>query len=182
VDEKLPALDYAKPKEKLPTELDDFVTGLFVGRLRSKWFYRQLAYSLVLAVFFWLIAFQFGANYFFFGKMSDPTPADFVAEVEQYCVPVVRAMKEYQRDHGRLPNDMNELIPDYLPDQSHNAVQLFGAQAGRFERYADLHHRISYDFTPGDEHWEVSGPYVNGRIPLPAVKVTPATRPTTQTN
>jgi hypothetical protein len=110
----------------------------------------------------------------------DPTPADYVADVQQSCVPVVRAMKEFRRDNGRLPNDMNELIPKYLPDQSHQLVQLYGAWAGKFEHYVQWHHRIWYDFTPGDEHWEISGSFVRGRIPLPPVAVGPATRPTTQ--
>ena len=62
MNEKLPALDYAKPGEKLPTQLNDFVTGLFVGRLRSKWFYLQLLYYLALAVPFLLISFWVGPD------------------------------------------------------------------------------------------------------------------------
>jgi len=173
-------LEYAKPKEALPTDFDDFVTGLFVGRLRSRWFYLKAAYYLSLVLLFCAIAFKFGSNYFFFGKLSDPAPADYVADVEQRGVPVVRAMKEFQRDYGRLPNDMKELIPKYLPDQSHGSVQLYGVWAGRFEYIASWHQRIWYDFTPGDEHWEISGSFVRGRIPLPPVTMRPATRPTTQ--
>ena len=182
MDQKPLELDYSRPSERLPTELDDFVTGLFVGRLHSKWFYFQLSYYLVLAGIFWAIAFQFGANYFFLGKLRSATPADYVAEVEQHCVPVVRAMKEFQRDYGRLPNDTSELIPDYLPDQSHKDVQLGGVSSGQFNHYALWHERIWYDFTPGNEHWEVSGSFVRGRIPLPPVKLGPSTRSTTQKN
>jgi len=182
VDEKPKTLGYATPESKLPTDFDDLVTGLFVGRLRSKWFYYQLGYYLALGLLFWVIAFELGVNYFRFGKLARQTPADYVADVRQYCLPVVRAMKEFQRDHGRLPNDMDELIPGYLPDQSDKAVQLFGARQGQFERPVAIHHRIQYDFTPGNEGWIVVGPDTNGRIPLPPVTIAPASRPTTQKN
>jgi len=95
---------------------------------------------------------------------------------------VVRAMKEFQRDNGRLPNDMDELVPAYLPDQSHKAVGLHGVNQGEFRHYGRDHHTIWYDFTPGSEGWKIRGPYVNGQIPLPPVKVGPSTRPTTQSN
>src|SRR3954466_1710838 len=137
-------LEYAKPTEKLSTDFNDFITGLFVGRLRSRWLYRQFAWYLVLALIFFAIPFYFANNYFFFGKLSRLTAADFVDEVRERCVPVVRAMKEFERDHGRLPNEMKELIPDCLPDQSHKMVQLYGAFQGQFQHYANLHHTIRY--------------------------------------
>ena len=177
VEQKPVELEYAKPKEPLPTDFDDFVTGLFVGRLRSRVFYLKGAYYLCLVLLL-CNRLQVWSNCTF--GLSDPTPADYVTDVQQHCVPVVRAMKEFQRDYGRLPNDMKELIPHYLPDQSKESVQLHGAWAGKFEHYARWHHLIRYDFTPGNEHWEISGPFVQGRIPLPSVKVSAVTSPTTQ--
>ena len=181
MDERPQALEYAKPNQKLPTQFDDFVTGLFAGRLRSRWFYQQLAYYLGLTGFFLAIFFPL-RNYFLFDKVSRPTAVDFVPEVESYCLPVVRAMKEFQRDNGRRPNGMEELVPRYLPDQSHEAVQLHGVDQGEFRHYAHDHHTIWYDFTPGSEGWTISGPYVNGRIPLPPVKAGPKTKPATEPN
>jgi hypothetical protein len=180
VDERPHELEYAQPSQKLPTQFDDFVTGLFVGRLSSRWFYQQLAYYLALTALFLAIVFPL-SNYLLFNKVSRPTAVDFVSEVENYCVPVVRAMEEFQRDNGRLPNGMDELVPKYLPDQSHQPVQPVVDQ-GEFRHYGRDHHTIWYDFTPGSEGWKIRGPYVNGQIPLPPVKVGPSTRPTTQPN
>ncbi len=180
MDQKPIDLDYATPTSGTePTALNDFFTGLFVGRLRSKWLYLQLAYYLALAGVFVAIAFYLGPNYYLVGRFSSVTPADFVGEVQQEGVPVVRAMKEFQRDHGRLPQDANELVPKYLPPSGDNAVW-FDVRQGVFAQRARWNHRIWYDFSPGTEGWYVAGHMARGRIPLPPVKVTATTRPTTQ--
>lgn len=177
MDEKFPALDYAKPKEKLPTALDDFLTGTFVGRLQSKWFYRQLAYYLLLALLFSAIAFAWGPNIIQFGKLTQPTPADFKEHVENYCVPVVRAMKEFERDNGRLPNDAHELVPKYLAQVGMNDV--FQGTYNHRGKWVEL---IVYDFRLETEGWYWRRREVYRRIPVPPVKLGPSTRATTQKN
>jgi hypothetical protein len=185
VDEKPQTLEYARPKEKssepseLETELDDFVKGLSAGRLRSKWFYYQLGYLFFLVLLFWVIGWQLGPNLFNFGKLTRPTPAEFVEQVEKDCVPIVRAMKEFERDRGRLPNDMRELVPKYLP--SDRDTYLLTVWNGGFRFRGKWDQAIIYDFTPGREGWYVFGGFTNGKIPLPPVKL-PATQPTTRTN
>jgi hypothetical protein len=38
-------------------------------------------------------------------------------------------------------------------------------------------HTIEYNFTPGHEGWSVHGPYANGPIPAPPVKLEPDAKP-----
>ena len=124
-------------------------------------------YRLGLFIFvFAPIAFYFGPHEILFHKLGRPTPGDFDAEVQSDCVPVVRAMKEYQRDYGSLPDDGNELVPKYLP----KAI-LFRTNVanGQFMYFTSQEQMITYDFTPGGERWEISGPFVNGVIPMPPV-------------
>ncbi len=49
-----------------------------------------------------------------FGTIKRPRPTDFVLIVQRECVPVVRAIKEYKRDHSTLPETLNALVPHYL--------------------------------------------------------------------
>jgi hypothetical protein len=181
VNRKPVELEYATPESREPTALDDFLAGLFVGRLRSKWLYLQFIYYLALAGFFVTIAFYAGPNLINFGRLSSLTTADFVADVKEEDMRTVRAMKEFQGDRGRLPNDASELVPRYL---SHQPEEKMGATVhqGQFYRYSRWNHRIFYDFSAGTEGWYVGGALARGRIPLPPVKLTLTTKPATQTN
>ena len=81
-----------------------------------RWRRLRVAYLAGLVALFAAIAFYFGPNCFLFHKLTWMTPADFVPTVQRNCVPVVRAMKEFRRDHGRLPARADELVPQYLPE------------------------------------------------------------------
>ena len=178
MDEKPKTLDYATREEREISQFDDFIVGLFVGRLRSKWFYLQAGYYALLGLFFWVIAIQFGPNLVNFHSLRRPDPIVFKQDVEMRCVPVVRAMKEFERDQGRLPNDLSELTPKYLKESE----VWPGVWRGRFTYRGKWNEQIVYDFTPGNEGWYVRGVFVNGRIPLPPVKLPPLTQPTTQSH
>jgi len=144
----------------------------------TRWRRRRGAYYGALVVLFAVVAFYVGPNYILFGKPTWITPADFVPTVQQRCVPMVRAMKEFRRDHGRLPARGDELVPDYYPARK-SAVQ--GVESavddGQFRYWSMFNHTIRYDFNPASEGWLVSGPYTSGRIPAPPVAIGPATRP-----
>ena len=144
----------------------------------KRWRRRRLAYHACLTAFCAAVAFYVGPNLFMFGQPTWITPAWFVPVVEQQCVPVVRAMKEFQRDHGRLPARGEELIPDYHPPD-HPSVQRVAVSVrdGKFEWWSEYNHIIAYDFDPASEGWSVRGVYTRGRIPVSPVKINPATRP-----
>jgi hypothetical protein len=146
----------------------------------KRWRRRRAAYNGGLLTFFAVVAFYVGPNLILFGKPTWITPAYFVPTVERRCVPIVRAMKEFRRDHGRLPARGEELIPDYHPpdDPSVQYVAI-SVRDGKFEFWSEFHHVITYDFDPASEGWSVSGVYTRGRIPAPPVAIGPSTRPTT---
>src|SRR5947209_4349819 len=81
----------------------------------TQWRQRRRAFFAVRCVLFAAIAFWFGPNLIMFGKLTWLSPADFVPAVQRDCVPVVRAMKAYERDHGHRPEELEELVPSYLP-------------------------------------------------------------------
>src|SRR5688572_4286961 len=81
----------------------------------KRWHRRRLLYYAALVLLACPVAFYFGPNWFLFRKLTWITPADFAPVAQQECVPIVRAMKEYARDHGHLPATSDDLAPDYLP-------------------------------------------------------------------
>lgn len=153
---------------------------------------RYLYYTALFA-FFAPIAFYFGPNLINFHKLTRLSPADFVAEVQSRGVPVVQAIKRYQRDHGKMPEDTRDLVPDYLPNSDDTNADFDGdwiipPSTGtraysefRFLSYSTrFAHEVRYVFDPHDEHWEVRGRIAHGRIPLLPVTIEttrPAARP-----
>jgi hypothetical protein len=128
--------------------------------------YVRVAYRFGLFLFvFAPIAFYFGANLIMFGKWSRISGADFVVDVQRDCVPIVVAMKQYQMDHGQLP-DESDLSPNYVPQNKLIRCNVFNGQFIYFGEYNEL---ISYDFTPGAECWRIRGHFVTGTIPAPPV-------------
>ncbi len=127
------------------------------------------------------VAFYFGPNLINYGKLTSLTPADFVQRVERLDVPTVRAMKEFERDTGHLPDSEDDLVPKYLasiPNDQHVSQGYFTDLDFR-----GVPHFITYDFTPGAEAWRVDGPDLKGLIPVPPVTIGPGTRsiaPTTR--
>ncbi len=140
----------------------------------KRWRYGRLLFRVALVALGAEFAFDLGPNWFTFGQLTRPTPAYFVEIAETQGVPVVRAMKEYQRDTGRLPNGLGDLEPKYLPPDTWFRGFVGGAH---FALLTTANHWVIYDFTPGAEGWRVEGPIANGPIPLPPVTIGPATRP-----
>jgi len=123
----------------------------------------------------------FGSNMFMFGKLTGLSAADFIPDVQNKAVPVVLAIKKYQRDTGQLPNQINDLQPKYLPYgyRIGGDIQTWGTP--HFTLYNTMDNQeIVYDFTPGAEGWSVKGHFVNGPIPLPPVVLPPSTQPVPQ--
>lgn len=142
----------------------------------TQWHRRRLTYKAGLALLFAAIAFYFGPNVILFGKLTWISPADFVPTVERECMPVVSAMKAYRRDHGRLPDRIEDIVPDYLKSADRSVF----VNGGGFSAYSMDQHLIEYDFSPGAEGWRVIGPYTHGRIPAPPAPVGPTTSPSTR--
>jgi hypothetical protein len=141
-----------------------------------KWWVRRACYYIGVFVMFLIGAFYVGPNELLLGKIMYPyqSLADYVPEVEKECVPVVRAVKEYQRDHGRLPADLSDVGPRQWP-----FAGSYGYMLGDQFILLKGDHRIYYDFTPGSEGWRVFLGPIEGPIPAPIVTVGPATGPTT---
>jgi hypothetical protein len=152
---------------------------------------RYLYYT-ALVVFFTPIALYFGPNLINFHKFTGLSPADFVPEVQSRGVPVVQAIKRYQRDRGEFPEYLQLLVPDYLPDSpdlypdNNDSISYVAPQSGfpprlQFFSTTAFPHIVRCEFDNINERWEVYGPFARGLIPLPPVTVTstrPASRPT----
>jgi hypothetical protein len=123
---------------------------------------------------FTAVAFYFGPNWIMFDQLTRLGAADFVAETRRF-VPVVRAVKAFQRDHGRLPyGEFKELVPQYLAtDEIPGDVE----KNGTVYFFARDNHAVTYDLTPGREGWRVSGPFASGPIPAPLVTLRPTSQP-----
>ena len=142
----------------------------------KRWQLYRMAYQGLMVLLFCSIAFYFGPNVILFGKLTWLSPTDFVPTVEQQCMPIVSAMKANRRDHGRLPNRMSEIVPDYVvPKYRQEPIS-----NGNFQYWSKFNHRIEYDFTPGNEGWYVNGAFVKGPIPVMKAPVGPSTSPSTQ--
>ncbi len=142
-----------------------------------RWRYRRILYCAGLGFWFIAIAFYFGPNVINFGKLTRLSPDDFVGIVQRDCVPTVRAMKEYQRDHGKLPTQNEDLAPRYLPEAPKGFISM---ERGHFQCLTMWNHFVIYDFTPGAEGWSVRGPFANGQIRAPLVTPESATYPATR--
>ena len=161
-------LEYRRPPQKRPKLIEDAEA--------RRWRHRRIVYRCaVFAVFFILVGFYIGPKLYLFGKLTGITTADFVPFVQRSCVPTVRALKEFERDHGHLPDTLQELPSADLP-------LVPGGQIlnGQFWCVGEYNHVITYDFTPDSEGWCVTGAFVNGRIPLPPVKIGASKRSATQ--
>jgi hypothetical protein len=166
-DVRPPTLSYRTPRGKPPRPPRDPDW--------SRWRYRRVFFRIGLFVLLVPPTIHWGNNVFMFGKLTNLSPADFVTRVQSLGVPTVRAMKQYERDTGHMPDQMGDLIPKYLP----SAPEPWGqdVQGGRFEMYDHFRDIVTYDFTPGAEGWSVQGPFANGPIPLPPVTLGTATMP-----
>ena len=146
-----------------------------------QWRHRRIWFRIGLFVLLAPVTFYFGPNYFTFNRLTRPTPADFVGEAQQ-CVPIIIAAKQYQRDTGNFPQAIDDLQPKYLPTLPKKFCYLKNGEFFELVGYYSDVEAIAYDFTPGNEHWEVAGPFAPGRIPLPPVTIGPVPPPSTQAN
>jgi hypothetical protein len=140
-----------------------------------RWSKRRSLLNFGYVILFGIIAFWLGPIYFLWNVTPAPSqPSDYTELVLRHCEPIVRRMKEYERIHGSRPTDMSQFAPDLYAAEANN-VSLTG---GRFIYFVEYRQEIEYDFTPGNEHWKVTGPFVNGTIPVPPVQLKPLTKPT----
>lgn len=145
------------------------------------WRLRRNLFRLGLFVVLAPIIFYFAKNLMMFHKLTPLTPADYVPLVQRLGVPTVRAMKQYQRDTGSLPDDLRALVPKYLaaePPQCGPDYNYITIARGQLLIYPFGIQTIMYDFTPDTEGWSTSGPFVTGPIPLPPVTIGAGMQPT----
>ena len=179
----IPPLDYRGPlpRERRPSRASWIADVSHIPAYRDlqKWWLARIGYYLAMMALFVIIAFYAGPNEINFGSPFGLRASAFVPYVMRDCVPVVRAMKEYQRDHGSFPGDIDDLVPQYLSAGAKNRF-LGNVYKGQFSAFAEWNHLIEYKFGPGKEEWRIRGPLINGVLPVPAVTSGPATAPTTQ--
>ena len=133
----------------------------------------------VLALIFATVAFYFGPNLILFGKLTRPSPADFIAVTRRPGnIASVKAIMQFEADHGRWPSDERDLVPRYLPDINMLEGRVLPGEYVSFVR--PFGHEITYRFTLGSEGWWVRGPTANGRIPVPPVMIGPHRQPVTR--
>ena len=150
----------------MDTELDE-----------SGWRLRRWIFNIALCLWFFALYF-FGPNVILFGRLNGLTTADFVPMVKQNLAKIVRDMKEYESLNGTRPWSADDLYGN-PPSGIRNEYAVEGINAGEFE-LRDRFGIIKYNFTPGSEGWEVRGPFVAGRIPVPPVALdtpTPTSHP-----
>jgi hypothetical protein len=176
-----PKLDYYQPQQTPRSQVDKLILNLIPPSdlEQRKWWYRRVYYRGALSVYFAAMAFYFGPNWIEFGKLTRPSMADFVPAVEQWGVPLVKAVKQYKLQHGRIPKDDTELVPAYL-DSDSDQTSGFRTFQGEVIGYVGYDETVRYDFSPGTEGWFIEGPYVTGKLPLPPVTIDPFSRPRTQ--
>lgn len=121
---------------------------------------------MVLGVIFLWIAFGVGRTYFIFGRWTRPTPADYVAFVNQECAPALRALAAYHREFGSPPWDGFNAVHSKNPKFD----EWFTVAGGelRFEAYP-TGERICYRASANGGDWMLEGPFLNGPVPAPAV-------------
>jgi hypothetical protein len=152
--------------------------------VKARWLCWRILYRLGLFGVLYSIV-PAWTNYFTFGRFRSLEPSDFVPYVDRVCVPIIRSIKEYERDTGGIPD--NDFL-NYLASQSTNRSEPPDIQGWdryheklQFRDWNDYDHWITYDFRPGSEGWFVQGHFANGYIPVAPVEIdgaaTSATRP-----
>lgn len=106
------------------------------------------------------------------GRLMPPTTEEFVALAKQYT-PMVQAIYDYRAEHGVLPEELDELMPQYIPSilKEHDT----GMGVDRVWIHADAPHTaIYYSFELGSEGWHVGGDMADnghlGDVALPLPK------------
>ncbi|HEY4329464.1 MAG TPA: hypothetical protein VGN88_06990 [Phycisphaerae bacterium] len=138
----------------------------------SGFFPIRFLYYIALTAWFAVIAFWLGPHIILFHRLSGLSLADF-APVAEAHLPVVLAIKRYQADNGHLPEKIEDIQGNYLPanwgkdDLGRGFVDSSGYTI-MVSKFGFLHELV-YNLDGNDEHWQLSGQVVNGRIPLLAI-------------
>ena len=137
----------------------------------AMWAWRRRALVMAYALLFALIAFYIGpaliTNMLRYGHITGLQKEQLEQAIVQgrQTPQLVLAMRTFERDHGRLPTAMEELIPNYIT--SARAHGIYGATCRCIIPVFD--HEVRYEFAPDIEGWYVSGPKFSGRFDMPLV-------------
>lgn len=103
--------------------------------------------ALIIAVAIVLTCGHFAMNLLVFGRLTQPTLADF-EETAISGTPLVKAALDYRNDHGLLPQTWSDLVPDYLaepPDQNWRIYHhCLGHREARGMTYFDFVERVGW--------------------------------------
>ena len=144
----------------------------------QNWRAFRILLRLGLIAWFAIIAFWFGPHLILFRKLSSMSPADFVPVVQKFCVPTVRAMKQYAHDHGRMANKWEDLGPAFDPHiHKGPGMDEIDSRGYTYWAFGIYNHHIEYDFTSGHEGWRVHGAFANGPVPVPSVNIESTSQP-----
>ena len=138
---------------------------------QRKWRFLRWNYRLALLGVFVAVSLYFGPNWFNYGRLTRPSPADFVGLVNERCAPVLRAMAAYRKDTGQSAFGYDQLVPKYLPATfEHERGVLQVQRDGDVEfRLFDKRLRIRYSYADGPPHWLIEGRSLSGVVPAPSV-------------
>jgi hypothetical protein len=147
-----------------------------------KWTAKRVAYYFALLGWFCLIAFWAGPNVWLFGRVTGMRESDLHENVKQRFVPAIRAVLEYQRDFGALPDNSWNAKVVYFGKYTQVGWGGEHIRNGVLSDYGRYNQCISYDFSHPEAPWTTWGAFYNGPINLPPVTLDtpfePTTRPT----
>jgi hypothetical protein len=134
------------------------------------WLFCRLSYYGSQLLLFVLIGFWIGPNLRLFHSPFNPTPADYVQYARQY-VPIIAAIKAYQRDFGHLPSD-GGLPQAYLPASFLEVPgEISGTTSITF--IVGMQGVLEYEFNPAKEGWIIHSPRYDGPLSAPIVPAAP---------
>jgi hypothetical protein len=144
-----------------------------------RWLGFRIFFRIALAGLFWLIAFHIGPNEILFGRLTAPSMPYFVPIIERECVPVVRAVKEYERDHGAMPVKLDDLVPRYLSKVPNPTGHYFASGSDASYLVNLTGENVEWNLTSVGETWEIYGWFATGVPPIRPVLISPPAVPTT---
>lgn len=139
----------------------------------SAWFFRRLGYYLAHALVFFVIVKWIGPDLIIYCQFS--SSPDYYAKLSQPYMPMIAAIKAYQRDHRELPETTFDMPEKYQPTNWDNTLigTILGASSVTFE-LRDQSAVLEYEFTPESEGWIIHAPRCQKRLPLPIVPAAPS--------
>jgi hypothetical protein len=148
----------------------------------TKWKNLRWLYRVGLLALLCLVAYCADC-FLLFGKFHWISAQDYAPVIASRCMPIIRAIKLYERDEGQLPDEDKSLVPKYL--KSVNGPPMWDYQYDERLCYfydvglANFPVDVVYRFDQGDEGWYHRA-YFSGtlvQLPFPPMAVPPATRP-----